>query len=76
MRNNECTIYIETKHGWIQSYHKSNSGWVQTSRNGTVRQLSAEQLLSHILPPLAGIGHLTVRVEPDYRKKIISEERI
>jgi hypothetical protein len=38
-------------------------GWIQTSRNGTVRPCSAEQLLSHILPPLAGISSSQVKVE-------------
>jgi hypothetical protein len=40
-------------------------GGIQTSANGTERALSAEQLLSHILPLLAGLGHFTVRAEPD-----------
>jgi hypothetical protein len=64
MKNIECTIYITTKHGKTQSYRKGKKGWTQTSSNGIVRPLTAEQLLSHILPPLA-IGHLSVRVEPD-----------
>jgi hypothetical protein len=70
MKNSECTIYIMSKHGWIQKYRKGNDGWTQTSSNGTERSLTAEQLLSHILPPLAGIGHFTVKVEPDNRAKI------
>lgn len=65
MKNSECTIYIATERDWVQKYHKDKHGWKQISRNGTVRPLTAEQLLSHILPPLAGIGHFTVRVEPD-----------
>ena len=65
MKNAECTIYIMSKHGWIQKYRKGKEGWIQTSSNGTVRSLSAGQLLSHILPLLAGIGHFTVRVESD-----------
>jgi hypothetical protein len=65
MKNNECTIYITTKHGYTQSYRREKNGWTQTSPNGTVRLLSAEQLLSHILPSLAEIGPLSVRVEPD-----------
>jgi hypothetical protein len=67
MKNTECKIYITTKHGRTQSYRKGKSGWIQTSPNGVVRPLSAEQLLSHILPPLAAgnQGHLSVRVEPD-----------
>jgi len=69
MKNAECTIYITTKHGWTQSYRKGKNGWTQTSPNGIVRPLTAEQLLSHILPSLAGIGPLNVRVEPDKQKK-------
>jgi hypothetical protein len=70
MKNSECTIYIMSKHGWVQKYRKEKEGWTQTSSNGAVRSLSAEQLLSHILPPLAGIGHFTVQVEPDNRTEI------
>ncbi len=70
MKNSECTIYIMSKHGWIQKYRKGKDGWIQTSSYGAVHSLSAEQLLSHILPLLAGIGHFTVRVEPDNRVKI------
>ena len=69
MKNTECTIYITTKHGKTQSYRKGKNGWTQTSSNGIVRPLTAEQLLSHILPSLAGIGPLSVRVEPDKQKK-------
>jgi hypothetical protein len=51
---------ISKRKGWLDS----------TSSNGAVRSLSAEQLLSHILPPLAGIGHFTVKVEPDNKIEI------
>ncbi len=68
MKNTECTIYLETKNGSTQSYRKGKNGWTQTSSSGIIRPLSAEQLLSHILPPLA-IGHLRVRVEPDFKKR-------
>jgi hypothetical protein len=69
MKNSECTIYIMSKHGWIQKYRKGEDGWTQTSSNGAVRSLTAEQLLSHILPPIAGIGRFTVKVEPDNSAK-------
>ena len=67
MKNSECTIYIMFKDRWLQKYRKEKGGWIQTSLNGTVRSCSAEQLLSHILPPLAGTEgqHVTVKVEPD-----------
>jgi hypothetical protein len=65
VKNTECVIYITTKRGWTQSYVKENNGWTQTGPNGMVRRLSAEQLLSHLLPPLVADhpGHLSVRVE-------------
>jgi hypothetical protein len=57
-------IYIITKSGNItQTYRKEKDGWTQTSSKGTVRSLTAEQLLSHILPPLAGVSSAKVKVE-------------
>jgi hypothetical protein len=66
MRNHECTIYITTKRGWQQSYRKEKEEWIQTCPDGTRRVLSAEQLLSHILPLLVkGVDRAGIRVEPD-----------
>lgn len=66
MKNTDCVIYIITKRGWTQRYVKESDGWTQTGPNGTVRRLSAEQLLSHLLPRLAAddAGNISVRVEP------------
>ena len=64
MKNNECVIYIITKNGRIaQTYRREKAGWTQTSGKGTVRSCTAEQLLSHILPPLAGVSSAKVKVE-------------
>ncbi len=64
MKNDECTIYIMTKNGTKQSFRKDKEGWKQTSSKGIVRNCTAEQVLSHILPPLA-FGNVTLKVEPD-----------
>ena len=65
MKNNECVIYITSKNGVIyQTYRREKEGWTQTSRNGKVRRCTAEQLLSHMLPPLAGVSPGKVRVVP------------
>jgi hypothetical protein len=62
--NTDYMIYITTKHGRTWSYLKVNNGWTQTGPTGRVHQLSAEQLLSHLLPPLAADQpSLSVRVE-------------
>jgi hypothetical protein len=67
MKNSECTIYIMFKGKVINKFKKENEGWLLTTSNGTVRPCTAEQVLSHILPPLAGIKgpYVTVKVEPD-----------
>ena len=64
MKNNECTIYISTRRGSTQIYRKVGNVWTQTTAKGVVRSMTAEQLLSHILPPLAAgnTGRAVVRV--------------
>lgn len=52
MKNDECIVYFITKHGSTQIYRKDKNGWTQTSSKGTVRRMTAEQFLSHLLPPL------------------------
>lgn len=53
MKNDECTIYmIIKKSGWTQTYKKINGQWVQIT-NGVKRKMTAEQLLSHLLPALS-----------------------
>lgn len=64
MKNNECTVYIITKNGTKQSFRKEKDSWKQTSSRGIVRSCTAEQVLSHILPPLA-FGHVAIKVIPD-----------
>jgi NAD(P)H dehydrogenase (quinone) len=70
VKNTECTIYITTRHGRTWRYHRVKNGWTQTGPTGTVHALSAEQLLSHILPPLAAgnNSHVSVSVEADIIK--------
>jgi len=64
VKNNECTIYISTRRGSTQTYRKVGDVWTQTTAKGVVRPMTAEQLLSHILPPLAAgnTGRASVRV--------------
>ncbi len=55
MKNSECTIYVISNGIWIQKFKKGKDGWILTTTKGTEYQCSAEQLLSHILPVIAGI---------------------
>ena len=51
----------------IQKFKKGKDGWTLTTTKGTVYPCTAEQLLSHLLPAIAGIKgkNVTVKVEPD-----------
>lgn len=71
MKNDECTIYlIITKSGWQQKYRKVKGVWTQTT-NGKVRKMTAEQLLSHILPVLAAgkKSRVAIKVKKGMNKK-------
>lgn len=64
MRNNECIIKFLNKDGRVlQSFQKDKDGWYQTSSKGIIRRCTAEQTLSHLLPPLAGVNKAIVKVE-------------
>ncbi|KON29883.1 hypothetical protein AC477_05460 [miscellaneous Crenarchaeota group-1 archaeon SG8-32-1] len=69
MKNSECTIYIMFKDRWIQKFKKEKDGWKLTTTKGKVYPCSAEQLLSHLLPAIAGTKgqNVTVKVEPDQK---------
>ena len=67
MKNSECTIYIMFKNKWLQKFRKEQEGWILTNPKGKTYHCTAEQMISHLLPALAGIKgpHVTVKVEPD-----------
>ncbi len=53
-RNTDYLIHISTSRGQTWSHLKEGDGWTRTGPNGRVHRMTAEQLLSHLLPPLAG----------------------
>lgn len=64
MKNDECIIKFLNKDGKVlQSFQRDKDGWFQTSSKGIIRRCTAEQTLSHLLPPLAGVSSARVRVE-------------
>ena len=67
MKNDECTIYFTVAGGWTQTVNKKNGIWIQTT-NGVKRKMTAEQLLNHILPVLAGKKGVSVKVKKKVKK--------
>ena len=70
MRNDECIIKFLTDEGRVlQSFQRDKQGWFQISSKGIVRRCTAEQTLSHLLPPLAGVSKAIVKVERIFPEK-------
>lgn len=72
MGNTGYIIRITTKNGRTWKYLKEGNTWKQVGPTGRVHRLTAEQLLSHLLPPLAadqpGISVMIARRRGKYKK--------
>ena len=63
LKNDSYVIYMGTKN-FTETYYKDANGWVKVSARGKTFRMSAEQLLNHLLPAIAGVKpNLIVRVE-------------
>ena len=63
LKNDSYVIYIGTKN-FTEKYYKDKEGWVKISAKGKKLRMTAEQLLNHLLPALAGIKPgLSLKVE-------------
>jgi hypothetical protein len=63
LTNDSYTILISTKN-FTERYYRDKSGWMKISARGNEFRMSAEQVLNHLLPALAGIKpNLRVKVE-------------
>ena len=63
LTNDSYTILISTK-TWTERYYRDKTGWLKVSTRGRKFRATAEQVLNHVLPALAGIKpNLTIKVE-------------
>jgi len=63
LTNESYVIRISTKN-MTEIYHRDKAGWVKVSARGREFRATAEQVLNHLLPALAGVkSNLTVKVE-------------
>jgi hypothetical protein len=71
MKNDECVIYAKSKstNKIVQTIYRNKKGWMQKSARGNFFPMTAEQVLSHVLPPLAGKSKAIIEVKVK-RKKV------
>ena len=63
LTNDHYLILIHTKTA-TERYFRDQAGWVKVSTRGRTFRATAEQVLNHLLPVLAGLKPtLTLRVE-------------
>ena len=56
-------IHIGTKN-FTEKYFKDKKGWLKISARGKEFRMTAEQVLNHLLPALAGVKkNLIIKVE-------------
>ena len=73
LTNDLYTILLSTKTG-TERYYRDEGGWLKVSTRGRKFPATAEQVLNHLLPALAGIKpNLTVKVE--HHDPLIPNER-
>lgn len=72
LTNDTYTIFITGKN-WTERYRRDKAGWIKTSARGRKFRATAEQVLNHLLPALAGVKHnlaVTVKHRRPRSKKL------
>ena len=63
LKNSSYTIFIGTKN-FTEKYYKDKKGWLKISAKGRLFRMTAEQVLNHLLPAIAGIKpNIILKVE-------------
>ena len=63
LTNESYVISISTQN-FTERYYRDGSGWVKESARGRIFRATAEQVLNHLLPVLAGVKPgVSIKVE-------------
>jgi len=67
LANDSYIILIGTKN-FTERYYRDKTGWLKVSSRGRTFRMTAEQVLNHVLPAIAGIKrNVTIKVEHNDR---------
>jgi hypothetical protein len=63
LTNDSYVILISTKN-FTERYYRDRDGWLKVSARGRKFRATAEQVLNHVLPAVAGLKpNVTIKVE-------------
>jgi hypothetical protein len=65
LRNDTYVILLRVGRG-TERYYRDGKGWVKVSTRGRAFRATAEQVLNHLLPALAGVAGRSVGVEVEH----------
>ena len=54
LKNDSYIVHIGTKN-FTEKYYKDKEGWLKMSARGNKFRMTAEQVLNHLLPAIAGL---------------------
>ncbi len=75
LANDSYTIFLGTKN-FTQKYYKDKNGWLKISARGNEFRMTAEQVLNHLLPAIAGIKpNLILKVEHHVSENLNNKSR-
>lgn len=57
---NESYVILMGSKNFTEKYYKDEKGWVKISAKGQVFRMTAEQVLNHLLPAVAGVKSSTI----------------
>jgi hypothetical protein len=61
---NDCYVILIGTKNFTERYYRDKIGWLKVSARGRKFRATAEQVLNHLLPALAGVKrNLSVKVE-------------
>ena len=63
LKNDSYVLLIGAKN-YTERYYRDRTGWVKVSARGRKFRMTAEQVLNHVLPAIAGIKpNIIIKVE-------------
>lgn len=63
LTNDSYVILIGSKTGKTERYFRDKNGWMKMSMRGRRFHMTAEQVLNHVLPAVAGVKpNVTIKV--------------
>jgi len=73
LTNDSYVILIGTKN-FTERYYRDKFGWLKISARGRKFRMTAEQVLNHVLPALAGIKP-NVAIKVEHHDRLLQSEQ-